>query len=437
MGYKLFGVSTVVPHAIIAVSAIIALYFTFLLGKKLFDPEVGFFASLLLFFSALFFAQSESFVAAVPLTALALSTIYFFLDSNVLGYYTSASLLVLTKEPGILVLVAIVVYEVLVNVRIYNLKKFAFRILFLLSPLSYFFLWMIGNKLFLGWFLWPHHTTLYTGVVFPILGLKYILYHSFLDDFRFLILLPLLLGLLNGTRRKQLIKREFLLFILLVILFTVFFWSLCGTARVVTDYEGFSFLPLPRYYLLLQPLFFISGTAAIIKLIGKKLLYYAAFVIIICLFIISWTPPFIELGGENDLNHRYMILVQRQAAQYLAKEHSSTPLVVAYWLESAFTQTYLGYVSEPLNVITLGKATNPTPLKSIDEVTTINNLIKYLELKENAIFVSYEWTYDMKDRLTYINPYKTDLKKAVNEGKLKIIETFEIRSGRVTIYSLP
>ena len=63
--YQLFGFSIIATRLVIVFFAALALFFTYLLGKELFDRKTGILASLLLFISPLFFMQSGLFHVAI------------------------------------------------------------------------------------------------------------------------------------------------------------------------------------------------------------------------------------------------------------------------------------------------------------------------------------------------------------------------------------
>lgn len=100
--YKLFGYSILITHFIILLLSFLTLCFTFLLAEEIYNRTIALFATLLLFFSPFFFAQSILFYADNLVATLTIITIYFFLKNNKCGYFISATLLVLTKEPAIL-----------------------------------------------------------------------------------------------------------------------------------------------------------------------------------------------------------------------------------------------------------------------------------------------------------------------------------------------
>jgi len=365
LGYNLFGFGREIPRVIIIFFAFLAVYFTFLLGEKLYSKKTGFFASFLLFLSPLFFAQSGLFHADLPLTALALVTLYFFLSEKKVGYFIAASLMVLTKEAGVLVILAIVLYKVFTS-------RSVTRSIFLFCPAVFFFAWMVLNKLLLGWYLWHHNIHYFSSVslekLIPILDF------AFWRDFRFLLSLPLLAGfilsLLRMDIRKWLIKKELALFWLLAIINIVFFWW--GTF-------------LPRYLLVIQPLFFIVGVAAIFGIFKKTILWLPVLAVISLLFVSGWFTPEFKWGGETNLNHFKAIRLHQEVAQFLENNFSSSKILTTWPMSSELEWQKLGYVNEPFDVIYFN-----SPLRIEEQMIAVfskNNVGWQKEAKELEVFL--------------------------------------------------
>src|SRR5262249_22141264 len=98
---KLFGYSIALAHLIAVAFAFVGVWFSFLLGRFLYDAKTGFFAALFLFFSPVYFAQSGMFLADAPVAALGVASIYFALRRNFLAYVLTASYMVFIKETSI------------------------------------------------------------------------------------------------------------------------------------------------------------------------------------------------------------------------------------------------------------------------------------------------------------------------------------------------
>src|SRR5262245_6725081 len=107
---KIFGFSIILSHLIVVCFAFIGVWFTFLLGRLLYDTKTGFFAALFLFLSPMYFAQSGMFLADLPVTSLGIATIYFALRGPHWAYLLVATYMVFLKETAIALLVAWLLY---------------------------------------------------------------------------------------------------------------------------------------------------------------------------------------------------------------------------------------------------------------------------------------------------------------------------------------
>ena len=115
IAFIIFGKSIFIAHFIMFLFSFLMLYFTYKLGSYIFNETTGIIASLLLLASPLFIAQSGLANLDIPLGALALITIYSAIKEKKLAYLISGSLLVLSKEPGILTILSVSLYIFLIN----------------------------------------------------------------------------------------------------------------------------------------------------------------------------------------------------------------------------------------------------------------------------------------------------------------------------------
>jgi hypothetical protein len=336
----------------------IAVWFTFLIGEKLYDRETGFWAGLLLFSSPIFFAQSGLLLESIPVTALTASTIYFFIKGRKIMYVIFAALLALVREVGVLVIIAIVGYEFLINLAkfvipsnksplFYKIKILGLKTLFYILPLIFFLIWIICNKLFLGWFLWPMNALILKQYGFFPEYIKMILDNAFWIHFRFLISIAivaaLLTSLFNPKIRNRFLKKEFLLFLILTSGITFFYmW-----VEAVRDAYG-NFAVLPRYYLFLQVLFFVFGAAAIVRMFNNKAIRTVIFAVIISLFVYSWYTPDFKWAGERNLSYRDIIEAHKEAAEFLEKHYYSAAIITTWPIYRDLTELKLGYVKKVL-----------------------------------------------------------------------------------------
>ncbi len=182
--WSLLGYSIWITHLIAIIFSFIGIYFTYLLGRELKDRKTGIVAALLLFLSPLYFAQSGILNLDLPLTVFVVMTIYFVLKENTKGYLISGICLVMTKEPGLLLILSILIYTLFRNWR--KPKTVALKRLLIYSiPLIFFLCWLVYHKWKMGWFLYPWIFT------YQIDKISFSLYERmkaiFFEDYRFLI----------------------------------------------------------------------------------------------------------------------------------------------------------------------------------------------------------------------------------------------------------
>jgi 4-amino-4-deoxy-L-arabinose transferase-like glycosyltransferase len=334
--YKLFGYSLEITRLPILFYSVVTLYFTFLLGEKIYNKQTGFWAGILLFFSPSFFVQTGLFYSDILVAALTLSTIYFFLTEKRVTYVLSAALLVLTKELGVLVVVSIAIYQFF-----FGVSKIR-GTLFVLSPLLVFIGWMLLNKFLLGWFLYPVWTSLIFHYNYHQDLAGTVLKTAFWSNARFIITGIIFLYvvsslLFKNTFKEKLFKKEIILFAILSVLGVIGLGGL--------DHAGYGYVP--RYLLFIQPLFFIIGTACIFHFIKNRTVAILVCGVISCFFIFSW-----DSNDEDwyDLNMTYRELVRthKEAAEFLADKFPSATIITEYQFKVHLIRPEFGYVSRPL-----------------------------------------------------------------------------------------
>jgi len=270
--FKLLGPSRVWGRLIIAFFSSLSLLFLYLLGEKIFNKKTGFWAAIILFFFPLFMAQSFLFHTAVPLTALTLAAFYFYFGDNRKWYFIFASLLVLTKEPMIFVTLLLSVFHFWRNYRRKKLTSLTKEIVVLIAPLSFFIAWMLLNKKFLGWFLWPYNLS-YFGQNPPYARPRFVDVTNvvFKEHFLWFVFSLLIAGFVFSLSWKKLKKhflgKETIFFSILFISHLLFF---CLGAF------------LPRYLLFAYPLMFLCFVNLLEILFERREKLFKIFMVGIC-----------------------------------------------------------------------------------------------------------------------------------------------------------
>jgi len=154
-----FGTSILSTHVFAAFLSISLIVIIYLFGKKIFNREVGFYSVLIFGFQTIFHGQFLLVLPEVLLTIFTFLTIYFYWKGKNISYLCFAICLVLTKESGVFLIVAIGIWE-LIKDCCYDKKKFSFQIfakkyLLIGLPLAAIGLHILLLKYTYGWFVLP------------------------------------------------------------------------------------------------------------------------------------------------------------------------------------------------------------------------------------------------------------------------------------------
>jgi len=339
--YKFFGISRWMPRLIIALLSSLSVFLTYQLGKKIFNYKVGFWASILLFLNPLFFTQSNFFHAAIPLTALFLVTIYFYFHKKLGLYLLFASLLVLTKEPAILIIISLACFDFLVNFRKTTFGKLIRRELVILSPLLFFVAWVLLNKHFLGWYLWPYNTSYFSLSTRPYGRSPFsdffsVAFQEHCSWFIFgLIFFVSFLSIQIVSLRKKIFNKWFFYFFSLAVIFPFIFY-----------FGAF----LPRYYLFTFPGLFLAFVWVLEKVFKREKMKILVLTVI-CFFFLAipirhlFFPKEVpEWSGERDMSYLKIIRVIKNTSDFVQKESEGNLIITRWPITSAFDNPFFGYV---------------------------------------------------------------------------------------------
>ena len=326
-------------------------------------------AATFLLFCPIFFAQSGLFQLAVPLAAMTTVTLYAYFDyiqdrRPMWFYLIAGSLLVLVKESAVLVILVIVIFNLTTNLKNFFKREMMVKTCLLALPLLIFGIWLIGNKLAFGWFLWPYNVNYFTlKSSEETAGIGFILASFFSHDYRFLIsILIFIAGVLSLFIKRVktcIFRKELLSFFALTLVAIIFFW-----------WGPF----LPRYLLFIYPLFFIVGAASLAALIRNKLLLLIISLLIVSLFISRWVTDQLVWGGETRLDYIRAIEVHQQMAEYIEFRWSDYKIITVWPMSSELQFPPLGYVSKPLDVFLLE---DEEKIKERGEALLLTNEIFY------------------------------------------------------------
>ena len=338
--FKLFGYSPAIIHLYMFGFSLAAIYFTYKAGELLSNKEIAIAASFFLAFSPLFIAQSVNLNFDLPAMALVMASYYYLLKKDHLKYAIAGTLLVMTKEVGILFIAAGVLSTVFYDRKWQALSAH-------LVPTLIVIVWAYGNYTRHGWFLFPRDS--------PILLFETILNENFfmrleqlfIMNFNWILTFLAGLSVIVWLYRHHLkIDSEIFRQLMPMMLFSLFFLI---TVAPIRDFN------LPRYVLVLYPALYLIAAWAIFNFFGEnKKIFLTVIVFIVALFaaqtafsLYSQNPyvfldpatqkmygekPGITLGGSEviEINLKYVDYVKAdiELVDYLNTTDHSLPLLL-------------------------------------------------------------------------------------------------------------
>src|SRR3990170_1534739 len=145
--FKIFGYSPTIIHLYMLMFSLAAVFFTYKVGEIISSKDIAIAASFFLAFSPLFIAQSLNLNFDLPAMALIMASYYYLLKKDHLKYVMAGTMLVMTKEVGILFIAA---------GFFSTLFRKEWQALFArIVPALIFMIWSYGNYIKRGWLLFP------------------------------------------------------------------------------------------------------------------------------------------------------------------------------------------------------------------------------------------------------------------------------------------
>ena len=373
--WKIFGYSILSSHIFIILVGVVGLYYTFRIGNDFFNFWVGLGATVLLFFNQLFFAQIGIINDSIPLLTLGIITVYYYLKDKKLLVFLFASLLVLTKETGALLIFAIFIHWFIKNIstlkqtlkqeafltklqekkypnRVESIKKIFEETIvlikkswFLTGPIIFLLLWFTFHQIKLGWFLRVdliyHQTDFWMNLNKNfIINFYYDFTNNNINKFNFILLFFIII---NIVKYRIKILKTTSLFFLIIFLYLVLF--------SFTD-------DLPRYFTVILPFFYIISSEAVYS-IYKKIKFnniFFVFTILLCSFIFSLNYQGDRIGPgfklDSNLEYNDFIYVSKQATDYIEKKYSNNNIVTYWPMTDQLNEPKFGYISKKINRIT-------------------------------------------------------------------------------------
>jgi len=391
--YFLFGYSIVLTHLIVIVISFFTLYFTYLLGRYLYNEETGFFSSFLLLFSPVFFSQAGRAYPDMLTACFGIAAIYFSLKEKTTLYLVFGSLLVLSREQGVLFIVSILIYQFIKNYK--ENKKVLFNRLFSYSfPLFILVFWYIYHYLKTGLFIYGQHITQTASLLSFFLNLSNLTKFLLLGQFRFLLIIVVIYFLIKN-RNITLNKKLMPLILTIALVLAFFSWANIMALRHI----------LPVF-----PLFFILVTNPIQEVFKKKKVFHFIFILFfILLSVKEWHSP-TKFHYEENMRYLDTITTRQEALNFISNHYPNS----RFWVDGYFyydlVYPFVGYVDKPMPNVEL----IPTDyLHKKDSFYQARNFTKNFK-KGDLIFDSQLIMHELRSDYQIIQNLNLELIKEIN-----------------------
>lgn len=230
---SVFGESNVSLHSFglaVSLGLLVAVY---IIGKRLFHPVAGIASMVVLSVQTSFFVQSTFVLPEIMVALWTLLFLFAYIEQKKLLYFLSGGALLLTKESGVVAMATIGLFYLFkaIGQSKFSLKSFfnPKQLLWMASPVLPLLLFLLIQRLQMGWFLYPEHTGMISLDWSAVSGkLKAVATYVFIRNGRLILWLMALVGIFWGYKKANSfgeivkIKQFTLLGLLFVCLYALF-----------------------------------------------------------------------------------------------------------------------------------------------------------------------------------------------------------------------
>ncbi len=372
--WLVLGQALWVSHLVMVGFAFLTVYFTYCVGRQIYDRRTGVVAASLLLFYPLFRTQSTVVLLDLPTAAFAIMAVYFLLRRRTLLYLIFASAMVLTKATGVLLIPAVLLYLFIGNrqekPRQDGLADLAVHSIPVLVLVGWFWYhtqetgwwtvpWATGPSKLLSAYLPPlvfsqegtpyrfvQLSARYFGKVFltGVLALFIAAYSFSIRPFLPLVRSQLSWQAILGALKEQPV------------------WRVWGPKEQIillglpiTTYLAFmsSSLAMHRYLLPVYTFFFILAGRAIVGLLKDERRIAGVTIAALLVFTMGWTRPWFGFSLASPSTLMYVDFVRNhEKAASLIESTYPDRIVLAGWPQYIeLSMPTLGYVDRPIGVM--------------------------------------------------------------------------------------
>ena len=339
--FRIFGESVLAGHLFALFISLATLVMFLLFARSIFNSKVAFFATTLLCIQPIFYSLAGQLLPEMMLTLFTLGCFYGILQHKWVMYAIFGSLAILTKESAIIIPSTALILVFTDSMRGRDFFTFQRWRIFLLAavPLIVFGLFLIIQRIQMGWFLFPLHT----GYIHwkPDILLRdsgRIFRNLFLSQGRFVTGIPFLAGIVMILFAKSFgfVRERRILFVFLVYILLAF---------IFIDINYF----LSRYLLFVIPFIVLGGTWITLTTLEKL---FSATAPLKWVLILIFTGTGILLGHLNmytslnscDMSYKYIVNACLPAIQWAELNWKNETIEVNFPIYQGLEDPANGYL---------------------------------------------------------------------------------------------
>lgn len=336
-----FGNGITGSHIFPLLISILLMIVNYIFCRTFFSEKVAIITSSILLVQPVFLAQSALLLPEMLVALLSLLTIYSFLKNNTWTYLLFGTLLLLTKESGIVAILSCGFWQLIelfvVKKNKFSLKNDITKLVIICIPIILTSLFFILQKIKTGYFFLPLYTNGDNFLIRSILEkLKNYSAYLFIYQGRNVLSFALIISLLVFFLIKKIKLKSAQSKTILVLSFFVIFYLIFSSANFYS----------PRYLLTILVPFIIIVSFFVTEISsGNKLVYYPVVLLILGVGIYFCFDK--KHVSDHSLSYVDAIEVSQEMTRYCRKENLQDKNIVANFLMRTYlTDKYSGYVSQ-------------------------------------------------------------------------------------------
>ncbi len=348
---KVFGSSLVAKHTFPLLLSVILLFATYFLAKSIVNKNAAYMVVLIFGLQQMFLVQSSMLLLEVMLTLWGVLTVYGYMNQQKWLYFITGSALLLTKESGIVLIMAVagwhVISQLFSDYKALFSKTFLLKLLLYISPVFIAAVYFTIQRIQLGWFFFPKHIGFmsfeWADILLKLNSIKRIL---FMDAGRWSISILFVLSLGYLLVKKSKIKdRLYQLDLKWLDSKQAHFFGL--SLLFLLGFIAFSSLNFlsTRYLMIMLPFFIIQTFLLFTAIIKNRLALYLVGGILSIIILIP--TPKNKSNADVYFGFKDAIEVHQRVRNYCEQNIETDAEIYTHFLiNMALSKPYVGYFDE-------------------------------------------------------------------------------------------